>query len=111
MDRGQSVDPLGYFPYQRARLAAKEKHQKSRGTHGRLACCQPLGIRSASLSPKDRGMLAVITGASRGLGRLCARELAAHGADLLLIARDLTALGDTAVEITAKCPGCTVTIL
>jgi NAD(P)-dependent dehydrogenase (short-subunit alcohol dehydrogenase family) len=56
-------------------------------------------------------MLAVVTGASRGLGRLCARELAAHGADLLLIARDLTALGDVAGEITAQYPGCTVTTL
>jgi NAD(P)-dependent dehydrogenase (short-subunit alcohol dehydrogenase family) len=56
-------------------------------------------------------MLAVITGASRGLGRLCARELAAHGADLLLIARDQMALADAAVEIKAKCPGRAVTTL
>jgi len=56
-------------------------------------------------------MLAVVTGASRGLGRLCARELAAHGADLLLIARDQMALADAAVEIKVKYPGREVTTL
>jgi len=50
-------------------------------------------------------MLAVVTGASRGLGRLCARGLAAHGADLLLIARDEAALAEVAGEIRAECPG------
>jgi 3-oxoacyl-[acyl-carrier protein] reductase len=49
-------------------------------------------------------MLAVVTGASRGLGRLCAHELGAHGADLLLIARDQAALADVASEIKAMCP-------
>jgi NAD(P)-dependent dehydrogenase (short-subunit alcohol dehydrogenase family) len=49
-------------------------------------------------------MLAIVTGASRGLGRLCAHELAAQGADLLLIARDRAALTDVADEISAKCP-------
>lgn len=44
-------------------------------------------------------MLAIITGASRGLGRLCACELAAHGADLLLVSRDRAALADVAAEI------------
>jgi len=56
-------------------------------------------------------MLAVVTGASRGLGRFCAHELAAHGADLLLIARDQAALADVAREIIAKCPGRRVTTL
>jgi short-subunit dehydrogenase len=56
-------------------------------------------------------MLAVVTGASRGLGRLCARELAAHGADLLLVARDQTALADVAVEMRMKHPGREVTML
>jgi NAD(P)-dependent dehydrogenase (short-subunit alcohol dehydrogenase family) len=50
-------------------------------------------------------MLAIVTGASRGLGRLCAGELAAHGANLLLIARDQMALADVAAEIKAKNPG------
>lgn len=44
-------------------------------------------------------MLALVTGASRGLGKLCAHELAARGADLLLVARDQTALADVAAEI------------
>jgi NAD(P)-dependent dehydrogenase (short-subunit alcohol dehydrogenase family) len=49
-------------------------------------------------------MLAVVTGASRGLGRLCAHELGAHGADLLLVARDQMALSDVAAEIKMKFP-------
>jgi NAD(P)-dependent dehydrogenase (short-subunit alcohol dehydrogenase family) len=56
-------------------------------------------------------MLAVVTGASRGLGRLCARGLAADGADLLLIARDQGALAEVAGEIRAECPGRQVTPL
>ena len=49
-------------------------------------------------------MLAVVTGASRGLGRFCAHDLAAHGADLLLIARDRPSLADVVYEIRTKCP-------
>jgi NAD(P)-dependent dehydrogenase (short-subunit alcohol dehydrogenase family) len=56
-------------------------------------------------------MLAVVTGASRGLGRLCAHKLAAHGTDLLLIARDQGARTDVAGEIRAKCPERRVTTL
>jgi 3-oxoacyl-[acyl-carrier protein] reductase len=49
-------------------------------------------------------MLALVTGANRGLGKLCARELAAAGADLLLVARDRTGLADAAAEIRAQAP-------
>jgi len=56
-------------------------------------------------------MLAVVTGASRGLGRLCAFELAAHGADLLVVGRDQVTLADVASEIRAKCPRRLVTTL
>jgi NAD(P)-dependent dehydrogenase (short-subunit alcohol dehydrogenase family) len=56
-------------------------------------------------------MLAVVTGASRGLGRLCAHELAAHGADLLLVARNQAALADVAREIKAWRPERQVTTL
>jgi Tropinone reductase 1 len=44
-------------------------------------------------------MLAIVTGASRGLGRLCAGEVAAHGANLLLVARDQMALAEVVAEI------------
>src|SRR6516165_2095667 len=50
-------------------------------------------------------MLAVVTLASRGLDRFCAHDLAAHGADLLLIARDRPSLADVVYEIRTKCPG------
>jgi uncharacterized protein len=56
-------------------------------------------------------MLAVVTGASRGLGRLCARELAAHGANLLLVSRGQMALAGVAAEIKEKYSGCEVTTL
>ena len=56
-------------------------------------------------------MLAIVTGSSRGLGRVCARELAAHGANLLLVARDQMALADVAAEIKAIYHGREVTTL
>jgi NAD(P)-dependent dehydrogenase (short-subunit alcohol dehydrogenase family) len=56
-------------------------------------------------------MLAIVTGASRGLGRGCAVALAANGADLLLIARDQLALANLASGITAKYPERRVTIV
>jgi NAD(P)-dependent dehydrogenase (short-subunit alcohol dehydrogenase family) len=43
-------------------------------------------------------MLAIVTGASRGLGRRCTRHLAAAGADLLLVGRDSIALAKVAAE-------------
>ncbi|MCL6435417.1 MAG: SDR family NAD(P)-dependent oxidoreductase [Leptolyngbyaceae cyanobacterium HOT.MB2.61] len=47
-----------------------------------------------------RGKTALITGASRGIGRAIALEFAAHGAKrLLLVARDRQRLADVAAEI------------
>jgi len=43
-----------------------------------------------------RGEVAVVTGASRGLGLLLARELARQGCSLIICARDPAALGRTA---------------
>lgn len=43
--------------------------------------------------------LAVVTGASRGIGRACALALAEAGADVAVIARDTDALGAVAREI------------
>ena len=49
-----------------------------------------------------KGMLAVITGASSGLGVVFARKLAARGYDLLLIARREARLQSIAREITEQ---------
>jgi tropinone reductase I len=45
------------------------------------------------------GQTALITGASRGIGRACAREFAALGANLVLVGRDEDALEHTASEL------------
>jgi Tropinone reductase 1 len=45
------------------------------------------------------GQVALVSGASKGIGFACARELAALGADLLLVARDETGLEHAAGEL------------
>ncbi len=50
---------------------------------------------------KLAGKVALITGASRGIGRGIALELAAAGCDVMLAARDRSALDDVAREISA----------
>ena len=45
-----------------------------------------------------RGEVAVVTGASRGLGLLLARELARHGCPLVICARDAAELERAAAE-------------
>ncbi|MET0195178.1 MAG: SDR family oxidoreductase [Hyphomicrobiaceae bacterium] len=40
------------------------------------------------------GKIAVVSGASRGIGRACAEELAREGADVALVARDAAALAE-----------------
>jgi len=55
-----------------------------------------------STAPPLLGTTAVVTGASRGIGRAIARRLADAGADLALWARDRAALETVANEITAR---------
>ena len=47
------------------------------------------------------GRVAVVTGGGTGIGRVVARELAAHGADVVLASRDGARLDEAAAEISA----------
>jgi 3-oxoacyl-[acyl-carrier protein] reductase len=55
------------------------------------------------------GKVAVITGASRGIGRGIAVDLARAGADLALLGRDVAALEETAAEARAARPETKIT--
>ncbi len=50
------------------------------------------------------GRTALVTGASRGIGLACARELAALGADVLLVARDEAYLEQVRADLTEEFP-------
>ncbi len=57
------------------------------------------------------GKTIVITGASAGIGRATAVELAARGAQLVLACRDLDKAGKARAEILARTPGARVDLL
>ncbi len=54
------------------------------------------------------GQLALVTGGSAGIGRAIARELLGFGAEVLIVARDATALERTREELTDEVPDAAV---
>ena len=52
-----------------------------------------------------RPMMALVTGASSGIGREFARQLAARGHDVLLVSNQEKELAKASAELSAKHPG------
>jgi len=55
--------------------------------------------------PDQSGKFAIVTGANSGLGRITARELARHGAEVVVAARSLAKGEEAAAEIAAVASG------
>jgi NAD(P)-dependent dehydrogenase (short-subunit alcohol dehydrogenase family) len=58
--------------------------------------------------PDQHGRTAIVTGANSGLGRIVARELAGHGARVIVASRDSAKGAEAASAITASFPSATV---
>ena len=57
-----------------------------------------------STDPKKLGEWAVVTGATDGIGKAVATQLAKRGVSVVLVSRTQSRLDDTAAEIKAACP-------
>jgi NAD(P)-dependent dehydrogenase (short-subunit alcohol dehydrogenase family) len=65
----------------------------------------------AIMRPTMTGKTVLITGASAGIGKATAAELAARGAHLVLACRDLEKADRARAEIAARAPGATIDLV
>jgi len=71
----------------------------------RRSALAPLGMITGRTGPTLAGRVVMVTGASSGIGEAAARQLAAEGATVLLVARNEEALEALAGEINSGGPG------
>jgi NAD(P)-dependent dehydrogenase (short-subunit alcohol dehydrogenase family) len=65
---------------------------------------------TADKLPDQHGRVAIVTGANSGLGRIVARELARHGADVVIASRDPAKAAEAARAIKAVFPSSSIEV-
>src|SRR5439155_17386092 len=88
-------------PRRHGRLGSRGR--PSDGTDGRNDSLQVCRVDSAAMDLKLTGKVAVVTGASRGIGRAIAQTLAAEGMKLSLVARSKDQLEELARSLKTDC--------
>src|SRR5439155_17852556 len=88
-------------PRRHGRLGSRRPD--SIGTDGRDDSLQAAAVNSSPMDLKLSGKVAVVTGASRGIGRAIAQTLAAEGMKLSLVARSKDQLEELARSLKTDC--------